>query len=91
MTFEEWQKVSDKKRKKKITKYLWVVNFIAKRIHQKLPEYSGIELEDIMIEGQTALSKEFKRIYDDKNLFNKLYKSTLINPYQYIPKTKRNG
>ena len=76
MTFEEWQKVSDKKRKKKITKYLWVVNFIAKRIHQKLPEYSGIELEDIMIEGQTALSKEFKRIYDDKNLFNKLYKST---------------
>ena len=28
---------------------------------------------------------------DVHNIDNKLYKSTLINPYQYIPKTKRNG
>ena len=28
---------------------------------------------------------------DVNNIDNKLYKSTLINPYQYIPKTKRNG
>ena len=27
---------------------------------------------------------------DVHNIDNKLYKSTLINPYQYIPKTKRN-
>lgn len=28
---------------------------------------------------------------DVHNIDNKLYKSTLINPYQYISKTKRNG
>ena len=57
-------------------------------LNAKLEIDSKYEITDEVI---TDILKGIDYWADVHNIDNKLYKSTLINPYQYIPKTKRNG
>lgn len=57
-------------------------------LNAKLEIDSKYEITDEVI---TDILKGIDYWTDVHNIDNKLYKSTLINPYQYIPKTKRNG
>lgn len=57
-------------------------------LNAKLEIDSKYEITDEVI---TDILKGIDYWSDVHNIDNKLYKSTLINPYQYIPKTKRNG
>lgn len=57
-------------------------------LNAKLEIDSKYEITDEVI---TDILKGIDCWSDVYNIDNKLYKSTLINPYQYIPKTKRNG
>ena len=57
-------------------------------LNAKLEIDSKSEITDKVI---TDILKGIDYWADVHNIDNKLYKSTLINPYQYIPKTKRNG
>lgn len=57
-------------------------------LNAKLEIDSKYEITD---EVTTDILKGIDCWTDLHNIDNKLYKSTLINPYQYIPKTKRNG
>ena len=57
-------------------------------LNAKLEIDSKYEITDEVI---TDILKGIDCWSDVHNNDNKLYKSTLINPYQYIPKTKRNG
>ena len=57
-------------------------------LNAKLEIDSKYEITDEVI---TDILKGIDCWADVHNIDNKLYKSTLINPYQYIPKTKRNG
>ena len=55
-------------------------------LNAKLEIDSKYEITDEVI---TNILKGIDCWSDVHNIDNKLYKSTLINPYQYIPKTKR--
>lgn len=56
-------------------------------LNAKLEIDSKYEITDEVI---TDILKGIDCWLDVHNIDNKLYKATLINPYQYIPKTKRN-
>lgn len=57
-------------------------------LNAKLEIDSKYEITDEVI---TDILKGIDYWADVHNIDNKLYKSTLINPYRYIPKAKRNA
>lgn len=64
-------KVLKKLRDKKIKKYMWVVEALAKKLKKVLPTNAQIEYQDLYLSGLAELTKQISRFYDNPDLLNK--------------------
>lgn len=58
---------------KKIKKYMWVVEALAKSLMKKLPTNAQVEYEDIYLAGLSELTVQITRIYDNPELVKKYW------------------
>lgn len=79
------KKLLDLKRGKKIEKYLWVPEVLARMMIKRLPSNTTVEYDDVYQAGVEELIRQMNRIYTDDTLIERLWdpkkKDLTVGPF----------